>query len=170
MEIRQLHRAAMMPINVLPRRMGISKNTVKQALAADEPPKYWQGGRVRGATVDVVEPRIRELLRELPNVPATALAERVGWERSVTVLKNGFVSCGLAIGPLIRTRGPRISQVSWRNVICPAGEGGAGWHRIGRTTAGAVGAGSGQSIMCLPGGKPSGVKTTLSRDRQSRSR
>ena len=32
--------------------------------------------------VDEVEPRIRELLRVVPTMPATVIAERVGWEHS----------------------------------------------------------------------------------------
>ena len=32
-----------------------------------------------GSTVDAVEPQIRELLRAYPRMPATVIAERVGW-------------------------------------------------------------------------------------------
>ena len=39
-EIRRLHRAEGMPIKAIARVMGCSKNTVKAALAAGEPPKY----------------------------------------------------------------------------------------------------------------------------------
>jgi len=38
--------------------------------------------------VDSVEPRIRELLAAWPTMPATVIAERIGWERSLTVLKD----------------------------------------------------------------------------------
>ena len=38
--------------------------------------------------VDAVEPQIRALLTEWPTMPATVIAERVGWERSLTVLKD----------------------------------------------------------------------------------
>ena len=34
------------------------------------------------------EPAIRELLREYPSMPATVIAQRVGWQRSITVLKD----------------------------------------------------------------------------------
>ena len=37
-EIRRLHRAERLPIKVIARLMGISRNTVKAALAADGPP------------------------------------------------------------------------------------------------------------------------------------
>jgi transposase len=85
-EIRRLHRAEAMPIKAIARRVGISKNTVKRALAAEEPPKYRRASK--GSIVDAVEPQIRELLGEFPDMPATVIAERIGWERSLTVLKE----------------------------------------------------------------------------------
>ena len=42
-EIRRLHRAEGMPIKEIARVLGISRNTVKAALAADAPPKYRAG-------------------------------------------------------------------------------------------------------------------------------
>jgi hypothetical protein len=38
--------------------------------------------------VDAFQPRIRELLEAYPTMPATVIAERVGWERGLTVLKD----------------------------------------------------------------------------------
>jgi hypothetical protein len=38
--------------------------------------------------VDAVEPRIRELLAAWPMMPATVIAERIGWTRGLTVLKD----------------------------------------------------------------------------------
>ena len=64
--------------------MGISKNTVKAALASDQPPKYER--RLQGSIVDEVEQRIRELLQAYPRMPATVIAERIGWTRSIPVL------------------------------------------------------------------------------------
>lgn len=85
-EIRRLHRAEAMPIKAIARRMRISKNTVKRALAADAPPAYERVSK--GSIVDAAEPRIRALLAEFPDLPATVIAERIGWERSLTVLKD----------------------------------------------------------------------------------
>ena len=85
-EIRRLHRSEGQPIKVIARVMGISKNTVKAALASDGPPAYRR--RPAGSIVDVVEPQIRELLRVYPRMPATVIAERIGWERGITVLKD----------------------------------------------------------------------------------
>lgn len=38
--------------------------------------------------MDEVEPRIRELLQAWPMMPATVIAERVGWSRSIRVLSG----------------------------------------------------------------------------------
>jgi transposase len=83
-EIRRLHRAEGLPIKVVARVLGISKNTVKAALASDQAPKYER--RQAGSIVDEVEPRIRELLQAYPRMPATVIAERIGWTRSIRVL------------------------------------------------------------------------------------
>ncbi|GAA1262397.1 IS21-like element ISMbo1 family transposase [Kitasatospora nipponensis] len=85
-EIRQLHRAEQMPIRAIARHLGISKNTVKRALANDRPPKYQRPAK--GSIVDAVEDRIRELLRQTPTMPSTVIAERIGWEHGMTVLKD----------------------------------------------------------------------------------
>jgi predicted DNA-binding protein (UPF0251 family) len=85
-EIRRLHRAEQMPIRAIARQLGISKNTVKRALATDRPPVYSRPPK--GSAVDAVEPQIRELLKQTPTMPATVIAERIGWERGMTVLKE----------------------------------------------------------------------------------
>jgi transposase len=86
-EIRRLYRGEGMPIKQVARVMGCSKNTVKRALAGAGPPRYERrvGG---GSMVDAVEPRIRELLAAWPTMPATVIAERIGWTRGLTVLKG----------------------------------------------------------------------------------
>jgi transposase len=73
-----------LPIKEIVRVLGISRNTVRAALASDGPPKYQRPAK--GSIVDDVEPRIRELLRVYPRMPATVIAERVGWTRSIRVL------------------------------------------------------------------------------------
>jgi transposase len=85
-EIRRLHRAEGMPVREIARVMGVARNTVRAALASDGPPRY---ARPRaGSVVDAAEPRIRELLRAYPAMPATVIAERIGWERSIRVLSG----------------------------------------------------------------------------------
>jgi len=85
-EIRRLHRAEQMPIKAIARMMGVSRNTVRRAIVADGPPRYERAPG--GSIVDLAEPRIRELLQAWPTMPATVIAERIGWERSMTVLKD----------------------------------------------------------------------------------
>ena len=85
-EIRRLCRSEGMPIKVVARVMGCSKNTVKRALAADGPPIYQRPPR--GSIVDAVEPLVRELLQAWPTMPTTVIAERIGWDRSIRVLRD----------------------------------------------------------------------------------
>ena len=84
-EIRRLHRAEGMPVKAIARVMGISRNTVRAAIASDQPPKYQRPAK--GSIVDAAEPWIRELLKAYPTMPATVIAERIGWDRSVRVLR-----------------------------------------------------------------------------------
>jgi transposase len=83
-EIRRLHRSEGLPIKVIARLLGVSRNTVRAALASDAPPRYERAAA--GSIVDEVEPRIRELLAVYPTMPATVIAERIGWSRSIRVL------------------------------------------------------------------------------------
>jgi transposase len=85
-EIRRLHRAEGLAIKAIARTLGVSRNTVRAALASDGPPRYER--KPAGSIVDAVEPRIRELLRAYPSMPATVIAERIGWDRGLTVLKD----------------------------------------------------------------------------------
>jgi transposase len=85
-EIRRLHRAEGLPIKAIARVLGVSRNTVRTAIASDVAPKYER--RAAGSIVDEVEPRIRELLQVDARMPATVIAERIGWTRGITVLKE----------------------------------------------------------------------------------
>ncbi len=83
-EIRRLRRAEKMSISEIARVLEISRNTVKAALRSDAPPRYER--EPAGSIVDAVELRIRELLKAYPTMPATVIAERIGWARSIRVL------------------------------------------------------------------------------------
>jgi transposase len=85
-EIRRLHRAEGLAIKAIARMLGVSRNTVRSAIASDGPPKYVR--KPGGSVVDAAEPRIRELLAAYPGMPATVIAERIGWDRGLTVLKD----------------------------------------------------------------------------------
>ncbi|MEU8425611.1 IS21 family transposase [Micromonospora sp. NPDC048835] len=85
-EIRRLHRAEGMAIKAIARRLEVSRNTVRKALASHEPPRYQRA--VKGSIVDAVEPQIRVLLAEFPDMPTTVIMERVGWTRGKTVFAD----------------------------------------------------------------------------------
>jgi transposase len=85
-EIRRLHRAEGLGIKAIVRRLGVSRNTVRDALRSDEPPRYERASS--GSAVEVVEPLIRALLSEFPTMPATVIAERIGWTRAITILRD----------------------------------------------------------------------------------
>jgi transposase len=63
-EIRRLRLAEGLPIKMIARTLGVSRNTVRSALAADGPPRYER--KPAGSAVDAFEPRIREQLRAVP--------------------------------------------------------------------------------------------------------
>lgn len=79
-EIRRLHRSEGMSRRAIARRVGVSRTTVDRALSSSRPPHYQRPPVV--SVFDAVEVRVRELLRVTPDMPATVLAERVGWSGS----------------------------------------------------------------------------------------
>lgn len=85
-KIRRLNRAEGPPIREISRWLGVARNTVRVVPWASGAP---QGPR-RAVPVltDVVEPMIRALLVEWPTIPATVIAEWIGWEHSLTTLKD----------------------------------------------------------------------------------
>ena len=85
-EIRRLCRSEGVSISEIARVLGISRNTVKAALASDGPPRYRR--RPTGSVADGFEPRIRELLQAYPTMPATVIAERIGWPYSIRTLSG----------------------------------------------------------------------------------
>jgi len=87
---------------------------VRSALAADEPPRYAR--QLGGSKVDVFVPAIRELLTEFPDMPASVIAERVGWEFSASVLRAKVAQ----LRPLHRPADPadRTTYVAGEIVQC----------------------------------------------------
>src|SRR5215831_12903748 len=84
-EIRRLHRSEGMAIKAIARRLRISRNAVRRALAKDCPPQCSRPPK--GSVVDAAEPRIRGLLAETPAMSATVIAGRIGCQHGLTVLK-----------------------------------------------------------------------------------
>ena len=85
-EIRRLHRAEGLPIRLIARTLKVSRNTVRSALASDEPPKYVR--KPVGSAVDAFEDAMRAQLTLVPTMPASVIAERVGWTRGMTVFNE----------------------------------------------------------------------------------
>lgn len=70
------------PQRQVARELGIARKTVAAAVASERPPKY---ERTAGPTsFTPFEARVRALLAEHPEMPATVIAERVEWSGSIT--------------------------------------------------------------------------------------
>lgn len=85
-EIRRLHFAEKLGIKTISKRLSISRNTVRAAIRTATPPAYRR--RRRPSAVDPYEPEIRALLKDCNTMPATVIAERIGWTRGITILKE----------------------------------------------------------------------------------
>ena len=62
-------------------RLGVSRTTVVKVVASDAPPRYERSPKA--TSFAVFEPQVRRLLEQTPDMPATVLAERVGWSGSI---------------------------------------------------------------------------------------
>jgi transposase len=67
-------------------RLGISRTTVVKAVASGAPPKYER--RPAPTAFTPFEPLVRHLLEATPDMPATVIAERVGWTGSITWFRD----------------------------------------------------------------------------------
>lgn len=85
-EIRRLHRSEQIPIKQIARDLGIGRNTVRRALRGEDPPDPHRGPR--GSKIDPFVPQIRALLAEYPKMPASVIAERVGWTYSGSLFRE----------------------------------------------------------------------------------
>jgi transposase len=106
-DIRRLHRAEGLGIKAIARRLRISRNTVRKALSSTAPPRYER--KPAGSIVDVVEPQIRLLLKEFPEMPSAVVMERVGWTRGKTVIYERIA----ALRPLYRPVDP-VSRTAYQ--------------------------------------------------------
>jgi Mu transposase, C-terminal domain/Helix-turn-helix domain of resolvase len=68
------------------RDLGVGRSTVERALASDRPPKYERAAVPTSFTP--FEPLVRQLLTTTPDMPATVIAERVGWTGSITWFRD----------------------------------------------------------------------------------
>jgi len=74
------------PQRQVARDLGIGRSTVERAVASDRPPKYERPAVPTSFTP--FEPAVRQLLAKTPDMPATVIAERVGWTGSITWLRD----------------------------------------------------------------------------------
>jgi transposase len=74
------------PRRQVARQLGIGRATVDRAVAADRPPKYERPAVA--TSFAPFEARVRAILAEHPEMPATVIAERVDWPGSITWLRD----------------------------------------------------------------------------------
>ena len=80
------------------RDLGISRTTVVKAAASSSPPKYERKRKPTSFTP--YEARVRELLKQTPTMPATVLAERVGWEGSIRWFRDNVKRLRPSVMPI----------------------------------------------------------------------
>jgi transposase len=74
------------PQRQVARDLGIGRSTVERAVASARPPKYDRPAVPTAFTP--FEPVVRQLLATTPDMPATVIAERVGWTGSITWFRD----------------------------------------------------------------------------------
>jgi transposase len=74
------------PRRQVARQLGIGRATVDRAVASDRPPKYERPAVA--TSFAPFEARVRAILADHPEMPATVIAERVEWPGSITWLRD----------------------------------------------------------------------------------
>ena len=74
------------PQRQVARDLGVGRSTVARAVTSTSPPKYER--LEQPTSFSPFEPRVRALLAEHPQMPATVIAERVGWSGSITWFRD----------------------------------------------------------------------------------
>jgi transposase len=103
--IRRLDREGV-PKAQIAKRLGISRTTVLKAVMSDGPPRYER--TPQPTSFASFEQRVRTLLETEPEMPATVIAERVGWSGSITWFRESVKS----LRPLYRPLDP-ADRLSW---------------------------------------------------------
>ena len=94
------------PHTRIAQRLEISRTTVVRAVQATSPPRYQRAPK--STSFRTVEPRVRALLAELPDLPAVVLAERVGWTGSESWFRENVAR----LRPPLRPIDP-ADRLSW---------------------------------------------------------
>jgi hypothetical protein len=96
-QVRYLHGSEGMSIRAIAARLGLSRDTVARAVASSSPPRY---SRVLGPSAfDSFEGHVRQLLAEFPPMPATVIAERVGWPGSQSWFRKKVAAVRVEYAP-----------------------------------------------------------------------
>jgi len=74
------------PQRQVARDLGVGRSTVARAVGSRRPPKYERAPVPTSFTP--FEPLVRVILAEHPEMPATVIAERVGWTGSITWFRD----------------------------------------------------------------------------------
>jgi transposase len=74
------------PQRQVARDLGVARATVARAVASEGPPKYERPPVP--TSFAPFEPAVRQLLAKTPDMPATVIAERVGWTGSITWFRD----------------------------------------------------------------------------------
>ncbi len=97
-EVRVLFHREGLSQRAIARRLGISRDTVRNALEAREPSKY---ERPPVATsFDPFRARVRALLVDYPGMPASVLSQRVGWPGGESTLRRHVAGLREQLAPV----------------------------------------------------------------------
>jgi transposase len=91
------------PQRQVARDLRIGRSTVERALASDRPPRYERPAVPTSFTP--FEPLVRQLLEAHPGMPATVIAERVGWTGWITWFRTTCGACVRSAGRSTRATG-----------------------------------------------------------------
>jgi hypothetical protein len=94
------------PQRQVARQLGIGRSTVARAVASAAPPKYER--KPVTTSFAAFEPRVRDLLAEFPEMPATVLADRVDWDGSISWFRENLAR----LRPQYRRPDP-ADRLSW---------------------------------------------------------
>jgi transposase len=94
------------PQRQVARQLGIGRSTVARAVASASPPKYER--KPAPTSFAPFEQRVRALLAEFPEMPATVLAERSGWDGSISWFRENVAR----LRPQYRRPDP-ADRLSW---------------------------------------------------------
>lgn len=86
--IRHLYLAEGLSQRRIAEKLSLSRNTVARAVASSTPPRNERAPATNA--FDAVEQKVRTLLKEYPRMPATVIAERVGWQGSISWFRENI--------------------------------------------------------------------------------